>query len=124
MVIAIALETLNQFMVLYKQTTGESITQKQALFLAGFNVHRHCETKMQVFRSEKEPSKIKEGLVMHGYLRNMVKSVDSEGKLVYSDKPHFLHKLYEQSSVVTGKAVLSNLINVIEYGDYDPNKTR
>jgi hypothetical protein len=122
MVIAIALETLNQFMERYRILKGEDITQKQALFLCGFNTNRRCETKMQVFRSEKEPSKIKEGLVVHGYLRTVAEGVDESGKILFSNKPHPLGKYYEHCSVLTGKAHLSNLMNAIDYGDYDPNQ--
>jgi len=122
MVISIALETLNQFMERYRVLKGEEITQKQALFLCGFNIKRKCETRMQVFRSELEPSKIKEGLVIHGYLRTLAESVDDKGKILFGNTPHPLGKIYEHCTVLTGKAYLSNLMNAVDYGDYDPNQ--
>jgi len=121
---AISLETLNQFIEHYFVLTGEKINQKQALFLAGFDIHKKYDTRMQFFRCQKTPSKVKEGLVIHGYTRNKVKCLDSKGKLVYTNIPHPMSKIYEEHTVVTGNAYLSNLVDILHVGDYDPSNPR
>jgi hypothetical protein len=121
---AISLETLNQWMERYTTLKGEELTQKQALFLIGFDITKKIETRMQLFRCQKTPSKVKEGLVIKGYLRNRVKSLDEKGKIVYTNIPHPLSKLYEECAVVTGNAHLTNLIDILEVGDYDPNNPK
>jgi hypothetical protein len=121
---AISLETLNQWMERYTLLKGEELTQKQALFLIGFDITKKIETRMQLFRCQKTPSKVKEGLVIKGYLRNRVKCLDEKGKIVYTNIPHPLSKLYEGCAVVTGNAHLTNLIDILEVGDYDPNNPK
>ena len=121
---AISLETLNQWMERYTLLKGEELTQKQALFLVGFDINKKTETRMQLFRCQKQPSKVKEGLVVKGYVRNLVKSVDETGKIVYTNNPHPLSNLYQECTVVTGNAHLTNLIDILEVGDYDPSNPK
>ena len=57
---AISLETLNQWMERYTLLKGEELTQKQALFLVGFDITKKIETRMQLFPlSEKHLAKLK-----------------------------------------------------------------
>ena len=121
---AIALETLNQFQDRYQEKTGTKINQKQALFLAGFDIHKRYIQKMQLFRSQKEPRLVKEGLVLHGYVRKIVKEVDENGRFIYTNTPHPMSSVYENNTVVTGEAVLSNLMNILEVGDFDPSNPK
>lgn len=123
MLAVISLETINQFMVKYKKLKGESINQKQALFLAGFDIQKKYLIENQLIRSELQPSKVKEGLVIRGYARNKVKCLE-DGKLVYSEKAHPMKVYYSEGRVVTGKAVLDNLVNITDIGDYDPSNPK
>lgn len=124
MLAAIAKETLQEFMDKYEEKTGEKLSQKQALFLAGFDVNRKIEEQYHMFRSQKEPSKIKNGAVIHGYVRNKVKGLDSKGNVIYTDISHPLSKLYEEHTVVTGDTDFADLISILDVGDYDPSDSR
>lgn len=119
MMACITLEAVNKLKTLYQEKYGEEINTNQALFIAGFKVKKGTQMKPQLknYRIQAYPSKIANGLVFSGMVRNCVQSVDENGKIVYNTNPHPLHNLYQEVSVVTGDIIPKDCIDILEYGN-------
>ncbi len=91
----------------------------ETLFLLGFHVDtRDKPTNFMSFdnvlvRSKKFPSEVFNTKVYSGRIRKEIKSV-IDGKVSYSDKPHFIAKYFLDNEVLTEDSIPEGLLQSID----------